>query len=116
MPAPQDLSDFLSDIEAEKHQFLLERGNLVRKPAPVPFTPVWTYLGHRVRILENRCACGEISRHITSLGVLAQNPQGATKETACTWKDISESDRKNLDTVTLIQPIPVCPSCIGFSP
>lgn len=107
---------FLDDIEADKHQFLLERGNLVRKPAPVPFTPAWTFLGHRVRISELRCACGEISRHITSLGVLSQNPQNATRETACTWGDISESHRKTLDIVTITQPVPVCPACIGAQP
>lgn len=110
---------FLNDLEAEKHQFLLERGNLVRKPPAVSWSDEnsWKSLGYEAHIQTLLCACETITSILTGVYHVEQTPSGKRRSLALSPKAQWPLNGDYPKIETIIE-VPHCAHCItskGFT-
>jgi hypothetical protein len=117
---PNAANPLLDDIDADYHQFLLERGNLVPRPREVSWSDEnrWTSLGYSARTLRTVCACG--SHSDTMLGIFhdERTPSGKTRSLALDPARFQIPLDGNFPVYRTTGTCAVCPSCLsskGFS-
>lgn len=115
------LSSFLSDVEDDKTLFLLEKGNLKKKPKEIspglPFKPVtWVSEGYVLRKFRTPCACGGVSESI--LGVFhRESSHLSLREQALKGSfQLSPESRKTtiIDVLPMVHICSECETAHGF--
>lgn len=117
---------FLNDLEAEKHQFLIEKGNLpeAKKLLSSPrSSPIWSdenswkSLGYEAHIQIFLCACETITSILTGVYHVETTPSGKRRSLALSPK-AQWPLTGNYPKIETILEVPHCAHCItskGFT-
>lgn len=113
--------DLLSDIESEKHAFLLEKGNLpgvariLQSPKQSSWTGEnsWVSQGYLAQILRTKCTCGFSQDSLQGIFHVEKSPSGAIRKQALDLRRFQiplQSDLNHLELTYHL--IPLCLSCL----
>lgn len=70
----------LADLEEEKHEDSLIRGNLAKRENPDLIRSHWTSQGYVARIIKQTCSCGSKLTLLQGVFHRESNPLGDTRE------------------------------------
>lgn len=103
----------IEDLNAEHHNFLLEKGNLVKARRPCwTDNHSWKTLGFSARISRVICDCGAVTESLLGLFRDEETPSGAKRSSAVKPSELSG---ENHPVITLISSAPVCAHCVRGS-
>lgn len=111
MPSLIDL--FSSEIEAEFHQHLLEKGNLNKPKRHTEWTEhsPWVSQGYLARVSEFTCT-GCSTRHQSLLGIFHLEIRGTDRrETALSLRNFQMNGSPPVQ-ITLLPPQAICAACL----
>lgn len=108
--------DFLDDIESDRHQLLLEKGNLLPKKREVSWSDEnsWISQGYIARVLVTRCQCGTALKQLFSLAHCERTPSGKSREQALKLNQkgltFPQSTRNQILVTT--SDVEICAECV----
>lgn len=105
----------LNDLEADYHAYLLEKGNLVKRPPAVSWSDEnsWRSQGYEAHIQTSLCACEAITSTLTGIFHVETTPSGKRRALALSPKAQIPLGQGYPIIETLVETLH-CAHCIPF--
>ena len=104
----------LADLESEYHQFLLEKGNLVKKPRHTEWHDKgpWVSKGYQAELSQYKCkGCGTLNQSL--IGIFHVETRGTdTRKIALDLRNFQMSGDFSNIIITTLPDQGICPSCL----